>query len=219
MSESRSAAGPDPAAVYPRPGDRNTCFLRNVVRSPGIEVGEFTIHHDFDDPTAFERRNVLYRYPMNGERLVIGRYCSVACGARFVFSGANHTLGSLSTYPFPLFPEWGEGFTVRDTWDVHGDIVVGNDVWIGYEAIVRAGVTIGDGAIVATRAVVTRDVPPYTIVGGVPARPIRRRFDDATVEALLALRWWDWPPAEVARCLPAIRAGDVAALQAGKPST
>lgn len=147
-------------------------------------MGEWTIYNDFAaDPVDFERNNVLYHYPVNGDRLVIGKFCSLACGARFLFNSANHTLKSLSTYPFPIFwgEEWGiDKSEVASAWDNRGDIVVGNDVWIGYEAVVMAGVTIGDGAIVASRAVVTCDVPPYAIVGGVPAKVIKYRFDPAT---------------------------------------
>lgn len=147
--------------IYPREGDRQTVYLKEVVCDPNIEVGEWTIYNDFAaDPVDFERNNVLYHYPVNGDRLVIGKFCSLACGARFLFNSANHTLKSLSTYPFPIFwgEEWGiDKSEVASAWDNRGDIVVGNDVWIGYEAVVMAGVTIGDGAIVASRAVVTCD--------------------------------------------------------------
>ena len=147
---------------------------------------------------------------LDGDRLVIGKFCSLACGARFLFNSANHTLKSLSTYPFPIFwgEEWGiDKSEVASAWDNRGDIVVGNDVWIGYEAVVMAGVTIGDGAIVASRAVVTCDVPPYAIVGGVPAKVIKYRFDPATVESLLAIKWWEWPAETIRRALPLIRGG------------
>ena len=161
---------------------------------------------------------MLYHYPeCNHDRLTIGKFCSIACGARFLFNAAYHTLGSLSTYPFPiLFEEWvlpTDVDSMAKAWYNHVDIVVGNDVWIGYEAIVLAGVTIGDGAIVGSRAVVTKDVPPYTIVGGIPAKPIRKRFDDAVIEKLEALRWWDWDEEKIRRNLPAIQSGDIAALE------
>ena len=170
--------------TYPRTNDRQTVYLNTVIGNPMIEVGDYTIYNDFvNDPTQFEKNNVLYHYPVNGDRLVIGRFCSIACGARFLFNSANHTLGSLANYTFPLFfEEWGlDRKDVAAAWDNKGDIVIGNDVWIGYEAVIMAGVRIGDGAVIAARAVVTRDVPPYTIVGGVPARVIRRRFDADTV--------------------------------------
>ena len=202
--------------IYPRKGDTQTVYLKNVVTRPGIQVGEYTMYNDFvNDPRDFEKNNVLYHYPVNHDRLLIGKFCSIACGAKFLFNSANHALGSLSTYPFPIFyDEWGlEGKNVADAWDNKGDIALGNDVWIGYEAVILAGVTIGDGAIIGARAVVTRDVPPYAIVGGVPARLIRRRFDDATIEALLDLRWWDWEPEHIRQALPALQAGDIAALR------
>ncbi len=197
--------------IYPRKGDAQTVYLNAVVKDPQIEVGDYTIYNDFvSDPRLFERNNVLYHYPVHRERLVIGRFCSIACGARFLFNCANHSLGSLSTYTFPLFyEEWGlDKADVASAWDDKGDIVVGNDVWIGYEAVVMAGVRIGDGAIIAARAVVTRDVAPYSIVGGTPAREIRRRFDAETAERLQRLKWWDWPAEKIRRCIPLIQAGD-----------
>ena len=201
--------------IYPRSQGHSTVYLQNVVTDPSISVGEYTIYDDFvRDPREFQKNNVLYHYPVNSERLVIGRFCSIACGAKFLFNSANHTLNSLSTYPFPiLFEEWP--LDVEDiprAWDNRGDIVVGNDVWIGYEAVILAGVTIGDGAVIGARAVVTRDVPPYTIVGGIPAKPIRTRFDRVTVERLLELKWWDWPAERIAANLEAIQSGDLARL-------
>jgi len=202
--------------IYPRTGDTETVYLKNVVRGQNIEIGDYTIYNDYvNDPRDFEKNNVLYHYPVNGDRLQIGKFCSVACGAKFLFTSANHTLQSLSTYPFPIFwEEWGlEAKDIRSAWDNKGDIVIGNDVWIGYEAVILSGVTVGDGAVIGARAVVTKDVPPYTIVGGVPAGPIRRRFDDATIDALSALRWWDWDEEKIRHSLSAIRSGDIRALE------
>ena len=202
--------------IYPRPNDPQIVYLKDVVTSPNIQVGDYTVYNDFvRDPREFEKNNVLYHYPVNGDRLIIGRFCSIACGARFLFTSGNHALKSLSTYTFPIFfDEWGlDAKNIRDAWDNKGDTVIGNDVWIGYEAIIMPGVKIGDGAIVGTRAVVTGDVPPYTIVGGVPARPIRKRFDDETIRRLEALRWWDWDEERLRRNLSAIQSGDLAALE------
>lgn len=198
--------------IYPRTGDKETVYLNSVVTNPNISVGEYTMYNDFvNDPTQFEKNNVLYHYPINHDRLMIGKFCSIACGAKFIFNCANHTLSSLSTYPFPLFfEEWGlTREKVTDSWDNKGDIVIGNDVWIGYEAVIMAGVTIGDGAIIGTRAVVIKDVPPYTIVGGVPARLIRKRFPDETISELLKIRWWDWPRERIAENISAIKQGCV----------
>ena len=202
--------------IYPRKGDTQTVYLKNVVIRPGIQVGEYTMYNDFvNDPRDFEKNNVLYQYPVNHDRLLIGKFCSIACGAKFLFTSANHVLGSLSTYPFPIFyEEWGlEGKDIRQAWDNKGDIVIGNDVWIGYQAVILAGVTVGDGAIIGSRAVVTRDVPPYTIVGGVPAKPIRKRFDEDTIARFRALRWWDWDQETIRRAIPAIQAGRLSELE------
>ena len=198
--------------IYPRAGDTQTVYLNTVVKDPSIEVGDYTIYNDFvSDPLLFEQNNVLYHYPINHERLIIGKFCSIACGAKFLFNCANHTLKSLSTYTFPLFCEdWDlEKSDVATAWDNKGDIVIGNDVWIGYEAVIMAGVHIGNGAIIAARAVVTKDVPPYTIVGGVPARPIRKRFDEEVIRKLETLKWWDWPAEKIRHCLPYIVNGDI----------
>ena len=193
--------------IYPRTGDTQTVYLNAVVKS---------------DPLLFERNNVLYHYPINHERLIIGKFCSIACGAKFLFNcanqflfnSANHTLKSLSTYTFPLFYEdWDlEKSDVATAWDNKGDIVIGNDVWIGYEAVIMASVHIGNGAIIAARAVVTKDVPPYTIVGGVPTRPIRKRFDEEVIRKLETLKWWDWSAEKIRRCLPYIGKGDINGL-------
>ena len=168
------------------------------------------MYHDFrNDPRAFQENNVLYHYPVNGDRLVMGKFCSIACGAVFLFTSANHALGSLSTYPFPIFfTEWGlDGSRVTEAWDNKGDIVLGNDVWVGYEAVILSGVTIGDRAIIGARALVTQDVPPTPSWGGVPARPIRQRFPHETIAALQALGWWDWPVETIRQHLPAIQQG------------
>ncbi len=202
--------------IYPRTGDMETVYLKNVITRPGITVGDFTMYNDFrKDPRDFQQNNVLYHYPVNHDRLVIGKFCSIACGAKFLFNSANHTLRSLSTYPFPIFfEEWNlDAAEVASAWDNKGDIIVGNDVWIGYEAVIMAGVTIGDGVIIGTRAVVTKDVPPYTIVGGVPAKPLRKRFPEKTISELLALKWWDWPVDRIQRNLQAIQAGEIYALK------
>ncbi len=202
--------------LYPRPHDKQIIYLRDAITSPNIEVGDYTIYHDFvHDPRDFEKNNVLYHYPINGDKLKIGKFCSIACGAKFLFTSGNHTMRSLATYTFPIFfDEWGlDAANIRDAWDNKGDIVIGNDVWIGYEAVILSGVTVGDGAIIGTRAVVTKDVPPYTIVGGVPAKPIRRRFDDETIARLDAIRWWDRDEAWIGRHIAAIQAGDIDALE------
>ena len=205
--------------IYPRIGDKQTVYLNAVIKDPQIEVGDYTIYNDFvADPLLFEKNNVLYHYPIHREKLIIGKFCSIACGTKFLFNCANHTLKSLSTYTFPLFyEEWElEKSNITTAWDNKGNIVIGNDVWIGYEAVIMAGVHIGDGAIIAARAVVTKDVPPYTIVGGTPAKEIRKRFDAEVIEQLLILKWWDWSTDKIHQCLPYIAEGKLDELLAMK---
>ncbi len=206
----------DVRKIYPRSGEKETVYLKNVISNPNIIVGDYTMYHDtLHDPKEFETNNVLYQYPINGDKLKIGKFCSIACGTKFLFNSANHALDSLSTYPFPLFfEEWNlEKEKVTDAWDNRGDIVIGNDVWIGYEAVILSGVTIGDGAIIGTRAVVTKDVQPYTIVGGVPAKPIRKRFDEKVIEELLKIKWWDWTEEKIARNIENIKTGCIERLK------
>lgn len=198
--------------IYPRTNDPQTVYLKAVITDPNIIVGDYTMYNDFvSDPMLFEKNNVLYHYPVNRDRLIIGKFCSIACGAKFIFTSANHTLRSLSTYPFPIFfEEWGlEKSRIAAAWDNKGDTVIGNDVWIGYEAVILSGVHIGDGAIIGTRAVVTKDVPPYTIVGGVPAKEIRKRYDEDTIRKLLQIQWWNWPFDRIQQSLSNIMNGEV----------
>lgn len=201
-----------PEKIYPRQDDKTTVYLKNVITDPEIIVGKFTIYNDFvHNPCDFEKNNVLYHYPVNHEKLIIGNFCSIACGVKFLFNSANHTLKSLSTYPFALmYDEWNmDKKDVAKGWDNKGDIIIGNDVWIGYNAIIMAGVKIGDGAIVAAGAVVVKDVAPYTIVGGVPAKMIRKRFSAETIAILQNLQWWNWPAEKIRKNIKAIQTGTI----------
>ncbi|MEO8032767.1 MAG: CatB-related O-acetyltransferase [Gemmatimonadota bacterium] len=204
--------GPSPDLPLPIPGVARLGFLKQFITRPGIIVGDYTYYDDPRGPEHFEER-VLYHFEFIGDRLIIGKYCSIAAEATFLMNGGNHMTTWLTTYPFPVF---GEGWEVAapERWPNRGDTRVGNDVWIGYRAIVMPGVTIGDGAIVATASVVTRDVPPYAVVGGNPAAVIRSRFDPGTVERLLKVAWWDWDAGKVTRNVRLICGGDVAALEA-----
>jgi virginiamycin A acetyltransferase len=193
---------PDPNQPFPLPDHPRVCFLKPVIQSPKILVGEYTYYDDPVDPSGFER-NVLYHF--EEDRLVIGKFCAIATGVKFIMNGANHKLDAISTYPFPIFgAAWAEAMDELTHLPSRGDTVIGNDVWIGFESLIMPGVHIGDGAIIAARSVVTRDVPPYTIVGGNPAQIIRQRFSDAEITTLLTLRWWDWPIEHITRHVRAI---------------
>ena len=165
--------------IYPRIGDMQTVYLNAVIKDPSIEVGDYTVYNDFvSDPLLFEHNNVLYHYPVNHERLIIGKFCSIACGVKFLFNCANHTLKSLSTYAFPLFyDDWNlKKSDVATAWDNKGDIIIGNDVWIGREVLFTPGRTVLDGTVIAARTCLCKDFPEYSVVGGNPSRLIKTRI-------------------------------------------
>lgn len=207
--------GPDPSILHPMAGFPQIVFLKAVVTRPNIVVGDWSYYDDPDGAERFEDANVLYHFDFLGDRLVIGKFVAIARGAKFIMNGANHVMTGFSTYPFNIFGNgWEAGFDVETyKTGLRGDTVVGNDVWIGAEARILPGVTIGDGAIVGGSAVVASDVPPYAIVVGNPARIVRMRFDEATVAALLRIGWWDWDADKITRNLAAIRGADLAALE------
>jgi virginiamycin A acetyltransferase len=210
--------GPSPDAKHPMQGFPQVCFIKNTVQNPDIVVGDYTYYDDPDDSEHFER-NVLYHYPFIGDKLIIGKFCAIARGARFIMNGANHKLSGISTYPFQIFGNgWEKVMPKPGDLPYKGDTVVGNDVWIGYQALVMPGVRIGDGAIVSSCAVVVGDVEPYSVVGGNPARPIRRRFQPEQVRELLEIAWWDWPIERITAHLDFIVSGDVDALKAARGS-
>ncbi len=195
-------------------GFPQVCFIKNTVRNPNIVIGDYTYYDDPEDSENFER-NVLYHYPFIGDRLVIGRFCALARGVKFIMNGANHKMSGVSTYPFGIFGQgWERVVPQPGDLPYKGDTVVGNDVWIGYDSLVMPGVHIGNGAIVSSRSVVVSDVPAYTVVGGNPARPLRQRFAPEVVAELEAIAWWDWPIEKISSQLEVIVSGDVAALRA-----
>lgn len=208
----RDIWGPDVHAVHPIPGNRRVEFIKNVVTRPTIIAGEYS-YYDAPEGDTFENR-VLYHYEVLGDYLRIGKFCQFAPGVTFIMNGANHKMDGFSTYPFNIFGHGWEKFTPSlDELPFKGDTVVGNDVWIGTEALIMPGVRIVDGAIVAARSVVTRDVPPYAVVGGNPAILIRMRFPDAVITELLQIRWWDWDIQTITAHIQDIVGADLEALR------
>jgi len=212
----KKITGPDPNSSYPIKDYAKLIFLKNFVKASNIIVGDYTY---FDDrrngPEKFEEYNVLYNYDFSKVKLVIGKFCAIAAETRFIMTG-DHKLDAISTYPFPIFGYgWEHAFNVYDL-PVKGDIIVGNDVWFGYDSLIMNGVTIGHGSIVATRAVVVKDVPPYSIVAGNPAKVVKKRFDDATIDRLLHIAWWDWDIDKINRNLVTICHLNIDQLEAAK---
>ena len=204
--------GPDPSDKHPMAGFPQVCFIKNTVNNPNIIVGDYTYYDDPEDSENFER-NVLYHFPFIGDKLIIGKFCAIARGAQFIMNGANHKLSGFSTFPFYIFGQgWEKALPQAGELPYKGDTVIGNDVWMGYQALIMPGVTIGNGAIISSRSVVTADVPAYTIVGGNPAKVIKQRFPAEIIAALEQLAWWDWPIEKITQNLPAIMSADIAAF-------
>jgi virginiamycin A acetyltransferase len=203
---------PDPSVVHPVAGQERVVLLRPLVRDPRIEVGEYTYYDHPERALCFEQDAVLYAF--GPERLVIGRFCAIAAGVRFVMGGANHADLGPSTFPFGIFGgDWAHTMDLVTGAPSRGDTVVGHDVWLGYDALVLPGVSIGHGAVVAAGSVVSADVPPYAIVAGNPARVVRRRYEHADVDRLLRAAWWDWPIDAVTEHVREIMAGSPEALE------
>ena len=201
---------PDPNTLYPIPGVTRTCFLKNIITKPQIIVGDYTYYDDPVDVHHFEK-NVLYLFGFSTDKLIIGKFCQLATGVRFIMNGGNHPMDGVSTYPFQVFGQsWSEAPLNAVS---KGDTVIGNDVWIGNSVTIMQGIKIGDGAIIGTNALVTKDVAPYTIVGGNPAQVIRKRFDDETIDFLVKLAWWNWSMDKIARHLNEIVRGNLVALR------
>jgi len=195
-------------------GFPQVCFIKNTVSNPNIIVGDYTYYDDPEDSEDFER-NVLYHFPFIGDKLIIGKFCALARGTKFIMNGANHKISGISTYPFQIFGNGWEKVTPEPgDLPYKGDTVVGNDVWMGYDVLVMPGVTIGDGAIISSRSVVVGDVPAYSVVGGNPAKVLKHRFPAEVSERLLTIAWWDWPIEKITRNLQVIVSGDIEALEA-----
>ncbi len=204
--------GPNPNDKEPMKGFPQVGFLKNFISSPNILVGDYTYYDDPDGPDRFES-NVLYHFPFIGDKLIIGKFCAIAKGVTFIMNGAHHKTSGFSTYPFFIFGTgWEDASPAVGELPYKGDTVVGHDVWLGYEATIMPGVSIGHGAIVASKSVVTSDVPSYSVVGGNPAKILKYRFDAKTIEALLSVAWWDWSAEKITRHLKLITNNDIDAL-------
>jgi len=213
MSDQNKAPSPD--QKFPLEATNRVVFLKAVVSGNNIEVGDYTYYDDPDAPEKFQEKNVLYHFDFVGDRLEVGKFCALASGTTFIMNGANHRLDGPSTFPFPIFGgAWAEHMGLLADLPSKGNTTVGHDVWFGYQATIMPGVKIGHGSIVASKAVVTKDVPPYAIVAGNPAKVVSMRFDEKVIERLLAVAWWDWPIERITENIAAIMAGEVGVLEA-----
>lgn len=204
--------GPNPATAFPLANVNRLCFLKNIIRSPNIIVGDYTYYDDFDNVENFEK-NVKYHFDFIGDKLVIGKFCMIASGATFIMNGGNHLVNSVSAYPFAIFGNGWENAMAGKSYPSKGDTIIGNDVWIGHKAVIMPGVKIGHGAIIGSFSVVTKDVAPYAVLAGNPAREIRKRFSDHDIETLLHIEWWNWPVEKITRHVSLLTSDDIASLK------
>lgn len=199
---------PNPNTIFPLPNINTLTFVKPTIKNPNIVVGDFTYFADTD----FEK-HVTHHYDFIGDKLIIGKFCQIGAGVEFVMNGANHQMNAVSTYPFYIFGSWDQSVPSKEDLPFKGDTVVGNDVWIGQNSTILPGVHIGDGAIIGLNSVVTRDVPPYTIVAGNPAKAVRKRFDDELIDLLLKLKWWDKSVEEINTLIPLLSCSDLAKVK------
>ena len=204
--------GPDKNTIYPLAGYERLCFLKNIIKNPNIIVGDYTYYDDFEDVHNFEK-NVKYHFDFTGDKLIIGKFCMIASDVKFIMNGANHLSDSVSSYPFAIFGNGWESAMEGRSYPNKGDLVSGNDVWIGYNAALMAGITVHDGAIIAANSTVTKDAEPYAIVGGNPAAVIRKRFSVEKIRELLSIKWWDWDIEKITRNVHNLTGSDVSKLK------
>ena len=182
---------PNKNNAFPIKGYNRLCYLKNIVKNPNIIVGDYTYYDDFNNVENFEK-NVKYHFDFTGDKLIIGKFCMIASDVKFIMNGANHLTNAFTAYPFAIFGlDWSNAMDHKE-YPNKGDLIIGNDVWIGFNATIMAGVKIGDGAIIAANSTVVNNIEPYTIVGGNPAKVIRKRFPNEVIEKLLKTKWWDW---------------------------
>ncbi|MEK6482089.1 CatB-related O-acetyltransferase [Catalinimonas sp. 4WD22] len=204
--------GPDKHTIFPLKDYKRLCFLKNIIQNPNIIIGDYTYYDDFENVNNFEK-NVKYLFDFSGDKLIIGKFCMIASDVTFIMNGANHLTDAVSTYPFAIFGNGWEGAMEGKSYPYKGDTVVGNDVWMGYKVTVMPGVKIGDGAIIASQSVVTKDVASYTVVGGNPAVEIKKRFTEGQIQKLLKIRWWDWDIEKISQNVQYLSANDIHKLE------
>jgi virginiamycin A acetyltransferase len=204
--------GPNPNTTFPLANVERLCFLKNIIKNPNINVGDYTYYDDFENVLNFEK-NVKYHFDFIGDKLVIGKYCMIASDVQFIMNGGNHMTDCISAFPFAVFGNGWEGAMKGKKYPTKGDTIIGNDVWIGHHAVIMPGTQIGDGAMIGSYSIVTKNVEPYAVVAGNPAKLIRKRYSDEVIEKLLNIRWWDWSADKISRNLEFLTGNDIAFLE------
>lgn len=208
LAKWKSGIKPNPDKIYPIPDFHTVTYIKPTIKNPNIIIGEFTYFSDVD----FEN-HVTHHYPFNNDKLIIGKFCQIGAGVNFIMNGANHQMNAVSTFPFYIFEGWNQEIPSLSDMPLKGDTIIGNDVWIGQNVTILPGVHIGDGAIIGTQSVVGSNVPPYTIVAGNPAKPIRKRFDDELIQMMLELKWWDMDIESINSLIPLLSCSNISKVK------
>lgn len=208
--------GPNKNEKFPNKNIPSVCFIKNVITRPNIEVGDYTYYDDINGADKFEE-HVMHHYEFLGDKLIIGKFCQIASGIKFIMNGANHRMNSVTTYPFNIMGNGWEKVTPKlEDLPFKGDTIIGNDVWIGQNVTILPGVHIGDGAIIGANSVVTKDIPPYHIAGGNPCKIIRKRFNEEFIDYLEEIKWWDWEEDKIFKNLEILCSNDLEKIKAIK---
>lgn len=206
--------GPDKNKIHPNPNVPSVCFIKNIIKNPNIIVGDYTYYDDYETNGEDFEKHVTHFYPFIGDKLIIGKFCSLAKGIRFIMNGANHRLDGLTTYPFNIMGNGWEKVIPRiEDLPLKGDTIIGNDVWIGENVTILPGVHIGDGAIIGANSVVAKDIEPYAVAVGNPCHVVKKRFTEEKIQALLNLKWWDWGEEKIFNNLEALVKGNIDKLK------
>ncbi|MFT7604159.1 MAG: virginiamycin A acetyltransferase [Saprospiraceae bacterium] len=202
---------PDKNLKFPLENYDRLCFLKNIITNPNIEVGDYTYYDDFNEVTNFEK-NVKYHFDFIGDKLIIGKFCMIASEVTFIMNGANHLTKAITSYPFAIFgADWKNAMDGKN-YPTKGNTIIGNDVWIGHKVTIMPGINIGDGVIIATNATVTKNVEPYAIVGGNPAKVIKMRFSKEEIDDLLKIKWWDWDIEKITKNVQNLTSANIESL-------
>ncbi len=208
---------PDKNIIHPLKDYDKMVYIKNIVISKNIIAGDYSYYDDEVDGYNFER-SVLYHFDFIGDKLIIGKFCAIASGVKFIMNGANHQIDAISTFPFYIFGgDWQKATPNAEKLPYKGDTIIGNDVWIGYESVIMPGVKIGNGAVIASKSVVTNDVEPYSIVGGNPAKLIRKRFEEEQIDKLEKIAWWNWTIEDITQSLSLITNTNIEELEKVAP--
>lgn len=202
--------GPDKRKIHPNTDVPSVCFIKNIIQNPNIVVGDYTYYDDYETNGEDFEKHVTHFYPFVGDKLIIGKFCAIAKGIKFIMNGANHRMNGITTYPFNIMGNgWEKSAPKLENLPLKGDTVIGNDVWIGENVTILPGVHIGDGAIIGANSVVAKDIEPYSVAVGNPCRVVRKRFDEEIIKKLCALKWWDWDEEKIFKNLDALTSGSL----------